>query len=268
MANFDKLLFETIDDIVFYEPATNEIIAIFDQPKSYSLENTVDITNITGKNEVTLGTLERNKQTNLTFSNGYVLMSAISAQTGGKIEEASAENSFTVPHYELIELKQNSDDLEAKYTFEAVGVEGAEIPVIYIANEDKSQGERLEISDDYTLDPDTKTIKVTADGLKAGDYVIVPYERKVTAGNRIINRSDAQSMTVRCVANITAAHICDQNKKYHVIFDIAQGKLDGNNTLEIGDDGTFPEITINAITNLCSVSKELWSMYVMDDSDI
>ena len=80
---------------------------------------------------------------------------------------------------------------------------------------------------------------------------------------KITNSAENTSSTVRCVVDVLGADVCNQNEKYHILFEIPMGKVDGNMTLEVGDEGTSPEIKINAITNICSPDKELCNFYLL-----
>lgn len=294
MITFDRILIENVERIFWYTPGTNDLLAIFDQPKSYTLENTVDITNIPGKKQVTLGTLERNKATTFTFSDGYVMASAISGQTGGEIQTASSENKIKVPWYETIQITDATEFEEKQvpntdpetqeeqpnitkksYTisleYTPVGITGSEVEQIYKANPDGSQGEKFtstaegEVSEEtFIVTASENKIQLPLGAFDVGDTVIVAYEREIDTGMKITNSAENTSKTVRCVVDVLGADVCNQNEKYHILFEIPMGKVDGNMTLEVGDEGTSPEIKINAITNICSPDKELCNFYIMN----
>ena len=293
MISFDRILIENVERVFWYTPGTNDLLAIFDQPKNYTLENTVDITNIPGKKQVTLGSLERNKATTFTFSDAYVMASAISGQTGGEIISASTDNKIKVPWYETIQITSSTEsetvqvpntDPETQeetpniektsYTvsleYVPVGVQGSEVEQIYKANADGSQGEKFLSTAESTVGETTfivkateQTLKLPAGAFEVGDTVIVAYEREIDTGMKITNSAENTSSTVRCVVDVLGADVCNQNEKYHILFEIPMGKVDGNMTLEVGDEGTSPEIKINAITNICSPDKELCNFYLL-----
>ncbi len=265
--NFDKLVIDSWDRAIFRNITTGEILAIFDQIKEGSIENTSDQTIQTGLRGVVLNTLNRNKATDISLTNGYLVASGIGVQTGSGVEEASEENKFIVPEVEYIDVK--SDTTKAVLRKTPVGTTGAEISFIYKATKDLSQGEKFAIGataseTTFSLDVETKTITLPTGAFQTGDTIIVVYNYEETVGKKIANRADTFGGTVELIIDATTHDVCDDSTLYHTKIVAPKFTVDSNFTINVGDEPATHTVAGKCSTNICSTSQELWNWFIVE----
>lgn len=262
--DFDKLIIDTIDTVTAFDKTDGSIMFMLDQIKDGSIENGSETVYGTGKAGVRLSALDRSKTSKFTCNNGYVVASAFAAQLGADIEEASESNKFAVPHLQYIIV---DDATKITLEYKPVGVTGKEIPFIYKANADKTQGEKYEIgatvsAKEFALDPSTKIITLPTGVFTKGDVVIVPYDREASVGKKMVNSADKFSKTARVVIDVTCRDVCDQSKVYHTVFVYSNAKVDGNFSMSFGNEPVAQSVTCEALQDICSVNKELFTYYI------
>jgi len=262
--DFDKIIVDTIDTVTAFEKTDGSIMFMLDEIKEGNIENGSETVYGTGKAGVKLSALDRSKTSKFSCTNGYVVASAMAAQTGSKIEEASEDNKFAVPH---LEYKVTQDGTTIVLDETPVGEVGKEIPFIYKANADKTQGEKYAIGSvasatEFSLAPDTKTITLPTDVFKKGDIVIVPYNRETSVAKKMINSGGNFAKNAKIVIDATGCDVCDQNIKYHVIFVYNNAKVDGNFSMSFGNEPMVHNVAAEALQDICSVDNDLWTFYI------
>lgn len=264
--DFDKIILDTIDTVTAYDKADGSILLMLDQLKDGTIEQTSETVYGTGKAGVRLSALDRNKGAKFSCNNGYVIASAISAQVGADIEDASVTSSFAVPHIQFVKV---TSAMDVVLEYDVVGELGKEIPFIYKSNSDNTQGEKFPIAAEasataFSFDPATKTITLPTGVFAKDDIIIVPYDRKAFVAKKLVNNGDKFSKTARIVLDITGREVCDQSKVYHVIMEYGNAKIDGNFTLTLGNEPAVQAFSAEAMQDICSTdSKKLWTMYIV-----
>lgn len=262
--DFDKLIIESIDRLTVFDKTDGSILTIMDELKDGTIEGTQETTYGTGKSGVKLSSLDKNKGAKITGNNGYVIVSAWAAQMGANVEEASSTNKFAVPDIAYITV---SDTEKIILPEKPVGAMGKEIPFIYKANSDKTQGERFAIAavasaTEFSLSPETKELTLPTGVFVKGDVIIVPYDREAIVGKKLSNTAESFSKTGRAVLDITCADICDNAKKFHTILVMHNAKLDGNWSLAVGTEPSQHPISLEAFQDPCNLSKNLFDYYI------
>ena len=84
-ADFDKMIIESIDEVMAYDRGTGELKFWFDQIKSGELTSDAEVVYAEGRQGVQLAAFDRNKTAGFTCENGYVLASAIATQLGSDV---------------------------------------------------------------------------------------------------------------------------------------------------------------------------------------
>ena len=261
---FDKLIIDTMDIVTAFDLTDGSLDFMLDQLKDGNIENGSETVYGTGKAGVRLSSLDRNKSAKATLNNGYVVASAFAAQMGATIDEASAENKFAVPDVAFIEV---TDVTKVTLPDAVVGTLAAEFPYIYKAQGDKTQGDKFAIAaaasaTEFKYTAGTKEITLPTDKFAIGDIVIVPYNREVTLGKRMINKADKFSKTSRVVIDCTCRDVCDNSKVYHGVFVFPKAKIDGNFSMAFGNEPMAHSIAIEALQDICSINKELYTFYI------
>lgn len=262
--DFDKIIIDKIDTVTALDKTDGSIMFIFDEIKDGTLENGSETVYGTGAGGVKLSAFDRNKTSKFSCNNGYVVASSIAAQIGSEIKTASIDNKFAVPHLEYIEV---TDTTKITLEFTPTGITGKEIPFIYKANSDKTQGEKFAIGvtaseTEFKLNPETKEITLPTNKFSVGDTVIISYERETTLGKKMTNSGNKFSKTARIVIDAIGCDVCDQNIKYHIIFVYDNAKIDGNFSMSFGDEPMIHAFSCEAIQDICSKDKSLWTWYI------
>lgn len=264
---FDKVVLDSFVQIACFNRTTGEVEALLDQIKDGNIENTSNQVKSTGLMGVVLNTLNRDKETKFTATNGYISMNTMGIQTGSGVEVASEDNVFIVPHYQFIEVgEDNTIVLEDT----PVGKVGAEIPFIYKATSDLTQGDKYAIgatasAETFSLDVTTKTITLPTGVFEKGDIVIVWYDREAKAGKKITNKSDTFSGTYKVIITALVHEVCDSNTLYLTKIAIPNAAIDGNFTIAVGGEPAVHNFAATAQTDVCSLDKELWSWMVVGE---
>lgn len=95
-ADFDKMIIESIDEVMAYDRGTGELKFWFDQIKSGELTSDAEVVYAEGRQGVQLAAFDRNKTAGFTCENGYVLASAIATQLGSDVITATDTAKLTI----------------------------------------------------------------------------------------------------------------------------------------------------------------------------
>lgn len=254
MADLGKLVVERVEDVTALDPATDKLMFIMDEPTSGTLECAMETVWAEGKGGRRLYGLDQNKTASFTCQNGYLVLSALQAQVGGEITDATTEEPVNVPVIEYINA------VEGKLTLSYTPAAGS-IKFVYAANSDLTQGAAYEV-DDSSISG--KVLTLPASAAKSGVYIAI-YERQATDGFVIINDSETYASNAKVIYTLLCHESCDMNKKIYAKLLFPNAKIDGNFTLDISGDAVVQELTINALADVCSVDKTYWKLFVVSD---
>lgn len=271
--DFDNLVIDRPLRVRMQDKSTGELMYMVDQIKDATLTNGAEQVFITGSAGVRLATLNRNKTTSFSFNNGLVSMSMLASQTGSDRELASSVNKIKTPAFEVIKVG-TSDGSTVNTTITLknvpVGIEGAEIPFIYILQKDNSLGKKFEIgasasSTEFALNPETKTITLpTGAGITAETQIAVDYEYMAESAIRVVNRGDVYSKSGRVIVELLLRDICNQNKLYYAQLILPNASASGQFEFAFGSEGVVHGWQCEANQDICSADKELFSWIVPD----
>lgn len=244
--DFDNLVIDRPLRVRMQDKSTGELMYMVDQIKDATLTNGAEQVFITGSAGVRLATLNRNKTTSFSFNNGLVSMSMLASQTGSDRELASSVNKIKTPAFEVIKVG-TSDGSTVNTTITLknvpVGIEGAEIPFIYILQKDNSLGQKFAIgvsasSTAFALNPETKTITLpTGAGITAETQIAVDYEYMAESAIRVVNRGDVYGKSGRVIVELLLRDICDQNKLYYSQLILPNASASGQFEFAFGSEG-------------------------------
>lgn len=273
--DFDKLIIDSIDMVTGFDRTTGALLLMLDQVKDGTISNGVETVYGTGKNGIRLSAFDRNKTATFKCTNGYVVTSALAAQTGSDAECATESETLAVPEVEFLTVE---DGNTVTLTYTAAGPSGNEVPFIYKANRDRTQGQKFSLAPaasqtEFAFDPATKKITLpaapaSAEGqpaapvFQAGDIVIVPYRREASVGKKISNGTDSFSKYARLILDVTCHDICDQNIKYHTVFEFPNAKIDGNFEMAFGNEPMVHNFGAEAMADPCAARSVLWNYYI------
>lgn len=284
--DFSKLKIESYDRLTLFDRTSDDLLVMLEDMNDFTLSQTVDSQEQVGKRGTVLSVMDRNKGVTGGGNNAYVVTNAIAAQVGADLKHATKEAPLAVPHMEKLKV---AADGTVTLTYEPVGEIGAEVPAIYSTTVDMTQDKKYTIgaavtATEFTYDPATKKISLPVVPAKAavgtegqagyqpateatpvfkpGDVIIVPYRRKATVGVKITNDAEKYAKSGRCVLDLTASDICNDNIKRHVVIELPYVHVDGNFDLAGGDEVMKQPFGFRSMPDPCSVDKSLWDMYV------
>lgn len=266
--DFDKLIIDSFDMMTGFDKKTGECDFIFEDIKDGNIENGEETTYLTGKNGTRVGALSRSKTAKLSANNAFFVGGAMASQIGNAPTIASAENKFKVPTYEFIEFAKGATEVTLAQI--PVGITGAEIPFIYLAHTDGTQGKKFPIASsasatEFALVPATKKLTLpTGLSTSAGGRIIVFYDYETAVGKKFANEGDKFSKTERIVIDMTLRDACDNSTIYHGKMIFASGKIDGSFTIGVGNEPQAHALSAEAISGNCSSGKNLWDFYIVE----
>lgn len=252
-----KLVVERIEEIYAFDPATDDLLWILDEPTEGSLSQEQETVWAEGKGGRRLYGLDRNKTVSMTATNGYLVVSALQSQVGGDLIQMTDDNKVVVPVIEYVPAAAGT------LTLEYTPVDGS-VKKINVANSDLTQGKKYD-STAFTVDGKTITLGNSVDeGDKTATY-IVAYERECSNGFVITNDSDTYAGNAKVIYVILCHDACDLNKKYYTELEFPNAKVDGNFTLDISGDAVVQELNIEAMADVCSKDKRYFNWYIIED---
>lgn len=263
-SDFDKMIIESIDEVLAFDRDNDELLFMFDQIISGEITSENETIYAEGRQGVQLASFDRNKTAGFTCENGYVQAGAIATQLGSDIRKASASDAI---EYEVIEIKEVAKDATTlTLAQEARSVDN--VPVVkyvYLLANDGSKAKTYTFADEaseseFTAATADKVTTVTLPtGLTAKDKVkvMVQYEAESTTGQEIINAGDKYSSNVKLVINFVAQEPCGGNK-YLMQCVMPNAKVSGTFSLSVGDSPAVQNFEASALLDVCSVDKELF----------
>lgn len=250
-----NLILTSIDGMTMW--VKDELMFVADDLQNVSIQNNEETTDITGKNGRKLATLKQNKAVQITGSNGVILASMLSVQTGGKYV---AEASYPVSWCDSVRISAK-DEAETKFT--AVGVTGQEIRAIVkesvggsvdtlnqLKQVDKDAAD-LEAGE-FTYEPETKKIVFADNTVDPGEIVRIFYTRNVPASH-VDNPADQFSAEGLVIFDCTARDICQNYYRAQLV--VPRADFTGNFNIDIGTEQALHNFEINALSSVTVCDK-------------
>lgn len=263
--NFENLILDCFDTVVGKDKTTGEVQFVLDQVKDGSLENSNDTVEMTGKQGMLLSVMDRNKASTFSCNNAYLVAGALAAQTGSDIVDASADQKLTIPDFVRLNMATATTCVLPNVP---VGTVGAEVAFVWKVNKDGTQGEKLVVSagpverGKFTVDAASKTLTFAEGEFTVDDEVFVDYQYETEVARLISNVGDKFGKTVHLLVDILLRDKCDNSMVYHGKLEIPSAKVDGNFTIEVGDEPGVHAFSARATADVCSKNKTLWNMYL------
>ena len=263
--DFDKYVIDKFDVVAGISKTTGELYFMFDEIKDGSLENGSEKVYGTSAHGARISALNTNKTAKFTCNNGFIVGGAVTTQIGGTAITASAENKIVTPNIEIVEV---IDPTEITLEQIPVGTTGVEIPFIFKANKDMTQGDKFAISATasetaFALTPATKTITLPTGKFVKGDHVIVIYNYEASVGKKFTNSGNEYAKTCKLIIDVLCRDICDNETVIHTKFVFPNASVDGNFNIQVGNEPAVHAFSAEALQEVCSANKELWSWYVV-----
>ena len=264
-SNFDKMIIESIDEVMGFDKETGDLLFWFDQIKSGELTSENETVYAEGRQGVQLAAFDRNKTAGFSCENGYVVASALASQLGSEVVVASASKKLTIQVMDKFTVDKDG----AVTRIDPTPASGEET---YLSADPKdlTKVKGFVIGSDNTK---IATYDLAVSG-QSGKYVfsdteyddggeghtlLVVYDTEVTTGKQIINSGDKFNSNVKLVINFVAQEPCG-GKKYLMQCIMPNAKASATFNLSAGDDPAVHNFEATALLDICSVNKELFTI--------
>lgn len=244
--DFDKLVILGIEEVYGFSRSNGELLFAFDQIKSGELSGNNDVLYAEGKRGVRLATLKNNKTSSFSCENGYVIASALAAQWGSKVQEATAEAKVNVRRAYYVKLNADKTTLNLP----SAPVEGS-LKFIYLCNPDQSKKESLALTTGFTVADKLVTL---ADEGVAGETYLCVYDEAVDVAKRIVNDGESFSEDVELIINILGQDVCT-DLQYLIQAKMPKASVSGEWSLSMGNDPAVHSFQAEAMLDVCSIDK-------------
>lgn len=237
--------FTSIETINAFDVSTGDYLWTLDELQNFTIAQTEEKSDITGKGGRKLNSLKRNKTVTISGGNGYISGGLLESQTG--CDFATSDTNILWTDYLTVNASH-----EATTTYKGVGTAGAEIKACYIRKADGSATELLEqaaqvAANKFTYTPGTKKLTFNTD-VTEGTNVVVQYMRKINAP-RLDNYSDNFAGKATLYVDAMAEDKC--NNVYHVQFYFPKVDFNGDFNLEFGDNQSVHNFEATTLANTC-----------------
>lgn len=235
-----------------------------DEIQNFTLNNTEEQKDITGKGGTVLNTQKTNKAVSGSGTNGLLSGGLMSVQTGSD----ETNNNIVIKYFEnAVDVEENDKFTLAKTP---VGTVGAEVPYIIVekANGTKIKLEQASSDGEGKYTVSGKTVTFHTGEVVKGDKITAYYDAKIPDGSavQIVNTGDKFSGEVELVVTGLAKNNCGTEAEFQLI--IYRADFVGNWDLEIGDNQTVHKFEFKSLKNACSKSKAFWSFTIFNEEDI
>lgn len=241
------------------ENSAGELLYRLTNLQEATIDITADSTDVVDGTGAVIKTFYRGKTGTLTATNSTLNLPIIAAMGGTDAEIATAENAIKMPRIITVEAGKTA-------TLTGYSGDGSDIAVNEITV-NGSMGAKFEVGASasataFAIDGTTLT-PPTAEGVTA---YIVKFDRNVTDGAYIANRSDAFPKTVKLTLKVLIVDPCETDvvRAAYIVAPNFQPAADLSFT--ISTEGTI-DYTGNLQISYCGTHKILYEIYVAADDE-
>lgn len=261
MLKVNDLTITSIETITAFDIITGSYKFTLDELQNFTLAQTQEKVDVTGKQGRKLSSLKKNKAVTLSGNNGLVSGGLLELQTGSNFERKETEVMWT-------DYLTVTDD-SATTSFKAVGAQGNEIESVYIKNEDGTLGEVLEQNataeaGKFAYDPGSKKLTFETEAIADNTEIVVYYKRKITA-DVLDNLSDTYSGKCALYVDVFAEDKCA--RVYRVQIYIPKADFNGEFSMEMGENQTVHSFDAEALSGACGAAGTYWT-YTVFGADV
>ena len=260
--NIDKFTITSWDQMVGWDRAVGSLELIMDELTDFTLANSEEQTDITGKGGRVISRLKKNKAVTGSGTNGMLSGGALAAMVGAEIEDGEYPHQYT----DAVVVTANT----AKINDKAIGAPGNEIGTIYVRDDQQayiSGGKKLtQVAEtpktgEFTYNPENQTITFFEGDVPDGTEVIMFYD-VMSKGKKISNNADNYSKTLKVVIDVTCQDACDN--VFHGQFLCERADFNGTFDITGGSDPSTQAFEFTSLPNLCTGKSDLWDFIVFD----
>lgn len=204
------------------DAVSGELALLMDQITDPSLSFTSETEDIVDASNNVVMVLENGRGATFGGSNAFFNTELLAAQVGSKVESAAG---ITFTKYDIVTL----DAAKGASLSADTEVTSAKV---YKLTKDNS------LSEATAIDGTIAGGKVTVESGAEGDRVLVVYDAKVEAGDRIVALADAKNKLMNVTAEVLLRELC--NEEIYYAYIILKGKLSGETEWSMTRDGNHP----------------------------
>lgn len=261
--NLNDLTFTSIETVTAYDVSTGDYKWTLDELQNFTISQTEEKTDVTGRGGRKLTSLKRNKAISISGANGYISSGLLETQTGGTL--VNGETNILWTDYLTVNASH-----EASTKFKGVGTSGAEIKALYVRNADGTVGQPLTQvasnpsgATEFTYAPATKKLTFASE-VEENTQIVVQYMRKITAVH-LENYSDTFSGKATLYVDAFAEDKC--NNVYRVQFYLPKVDFNGEFSIEFGDNQSVHNFEAESLSTSCVFGQQtgrslLWTYTV------
>lgn len=269
--DFDNLVIDRPLRLRMQDKSTGELWFVVNELKEATLTNGAEQVFLTGSAGTRIAVLDRNKTTTLTFQSGLVSMSMMATQTGAAegVQIASTTNKIVTPGFEVLTVGGTATEANTTIELAQTPIAGS-VKYIYVMQKDNSLGKKFALNDasgatadSFSINGKVITLPTGAD-ITANTRIAVDYQYETDSAIKVVNRSDEFAKKGTVILEVLLRDICDNNRKYYAQLIVPNGAMSGQFDITMNGDGSVHGATVEAISDYCSVDKELFSWIVPD----
>lgn len=254
--NYSDLTITSLETFTLFDTAGNYVCTL-DELQDFTIQNSQETSDITGKGGRRLNTLKRNKSVTISGNNGLVSGGLLEFQTGGDFATKTTDVLWT----DYLTIESNA----SATTYTATGTAGAEIEALYIRNDDGSLGDKLEqdttaAAGKFTYNPTSKALAFASSAYADGTEIVAFYKRSIVA-DVLENYSDVYSKKGIGYLDAFAEDSC--NNQYRIQFYLPRIDFSGEFSIEFGDNQTVHAFEASSLANHCLGSSGLLWTYTV-----
>lgn len=206
--------------------------------------------------------VNRAKQAEFSAESSLFDLGLLAAQSGTKIEDASATNKYNVPYPDEIKVTE-ADTM----TLTRTPVDGT-LKFIYQLNGDGSLGKRLGVgeADDNNVSLSGKTVTFKSGVAPVGSrwFAFYDYEASEAAGSgasQVVSTAVDFPTAGRFIMEVLGVDVCDPSTLYSAIIEFPNAKMMSDFDLSFTTDAKHP-FTLRAMQEYCDAEKRLFRIVI------
>ena len=262
--NIKDITITSIETITAFDMTTGAYKFTLDELQNATISQSEEKTDITGKNGRKLSTIKRNKSVSVSGTNCLVSHGLLEMQTGSEFATTTTEVLW-IDAGLVVDASHKSAT-----TYKAVGTAGAEITALFIRNSDGTLGAQLTqdstaSAGKFAYDPATKELSFHTD-VPEKTEIVAYYNRKINAD---VLKNESAKYSERCALYIDAMGEDACSNVVRVQFYLPKADFSGEFSLEMGENQTMHEFTIDALSGACGASGYYFTYTVFgaDEAD-
>lgn len=259
--NVDKFTIVSFDEMKGFDRKTGGLVLDMDELSDFSLNQTQETSDITGRGGRVVSRLKKNKSVEGSGTNGFLCGGTLATMLGTEVETG---DKYLIRKTDYIVATGS----KASTAETAAGTPGMEIGTVYLRDENNAYivgGKKLTQvastpkTGEFTYDPTTKLITFFAGDVPDGTEAIVFYDTEVK-GAKISNDAEKYSGVLELYIDCTCKNACDEI--FHGQFKIRRADFSGEFEISGGSDPTTQAFSFTSLPDTCTGKSDLWDFIV------